>query len=117
MIKVVRNHLHLQCAVILISSTVSFAKPQYVQNFLRSAFDISQKFQAQDVFSSAIDVSRGLLLSAGAAPIPTPVEFFDIGINLIVGLPTEQVFTAINTFCKSSQLANPTQKYTQISMH
>lgn len=101
-IKVVRKHLHLQYVAILLTCTVSFTNPQYVQNFLRSAFDFGRRFQVEDVFSSAIDVSRGLLLSANTASIPSPAEFFDIGINFIVGYPTEQVFIAINTFCKFS---------------
>lgn len=98
-IKVVRN-LHLQYVVVLLPYVISFTNAQYIQHFLRNAFEIGRKFPAQDLVSSAVDVSRGLLLSANRAPIPTPAEYFDFGINLIVGYPTEQVFTAINTFCK-----------------
>lgn len=99
-IQVVRSYLTLHYLVISLTCAVTFTNAQYVQNFLRHAFDIGRRFQPQDVFSSAVDVGRGLLLSAQHAPIPTPAEFFDIGINLIVGFPTEQVFSAINTFCK-----------------
>lgn len=113
-IKVVRNHLHLQFIVILLTCTVSYARPQYIQHFLRNAFDFSRKFQVEDVFSSAIDVSRGLLLSANTALIPSPAELFDIGINFVVGYPTEQVFTAINTFCKFSASQRKAHRNTEL---
>lgn len=99
MIKVVRD-LHLQYVVILFTYGISLTNAQYVHNFFKNAFEFGRKFQAQDLVSSAVDVSTGLLLSASRAHIPTPAEYFDFGINLLVGLPFEQVFTAINTFCK-----------------
>lgn len=94
------HYFRMYYIVTIIAYAITFTSAQYIENFLRSAFDASQKLRPQDVVSSAIDVSRGVLLSANRALVPTPAEFFDIGINLIVGFPIEQVFTAINTFCK-----------------
>lgn len=88
--------------IIIIISTcaINFTSAQFIEHFLNSAFNAGQRFQPQDVVNSALDVSKGLLLSASRAFIPTPVELFDMGINLIVGFPIEQTFIAINTFCK-----------------
>ncbi|XP_037026483.1 vitellogenin-1-like isoform X1 [Bradysia coprophila] len=101
-VRVLRNSLHLRYIVTLLANTIIFVNAQYVPNFLSSAFEFGRRFQPDHVVRSAIDASTGLLLTAQNAPIPTPVEFFDIGINLIVGYPTEQVFNAINTFCSFS---------------
>lgn len=103
--KVLRNYLHLQSVVLLLPCAINFTNAQFVQNFLNRALDFGRRFQPEDVFSSAVDASRGLFLSATRAPIPTPADFFDFGINFVVGYPTEQLFTAINIFCKFSCVA------------
>lgn len=99
-IQAVCTSLYRRYIVTLLACTIAFCNAQYLPNFLSSAFDFGRRFRTDHVLSSAIDASTGLLLTAKNAPIPTPVEFFDIGINLLVGYPTEQVFSAINTFCK-----------------
>lgn len=94
------DHLRPYYTIILLTYTTNLTSGQYIAHFLNSAWNAGQRFQPQDVVNSAIDVSKGVLLSASRAFIPTPVEFFDMGINLIVGFPIEQTFTAINAFCK-----------------
>lgn len=98
-IQVVR-FLRLHCIVPLLACTIIFTNAQYIPNFLSSALEFGRRFQPDYVVSSAIDASTGLLLTAKKAPIPAPIDFFNIGINLLVGYPTEQVFSAINSFCK-----------------
>lgn len=99
-VRVVPCSLCRRYIVTLLACTIVLTNAQYVPNFLSSAFEFGRRFQPEHVVSSAIDASTGLLLTAKNAPIPTPFDFFDIGINLLVGYPTEQVFNAINTFCK-----------------
>lgn len=103
--KVLRNYLHLQFVLLSLPCAINLTNAQFVQNFLNRAFEFGRRFQPEDVFSSAVDASRGLLLSVTRAPIPSPTDFFDFGINFVVGYPTEQLFTAINTFCKFSGVA------------
>ncbi len=100
-IKEVHNYLQISLMSLAISA-ITFTNAQNVQNFWQNAFDFGRRFQPDHVLSSALDIGRGLVLSAQKTPIPTPVEFFDLGINLLVGYPNEQIFMAINTFCKFS---------------
>lgn len=98
-IKTVLHYSHLLLSFIYV--VVTPANAQNIPDFLRFPFDVGRRFQPQHVVNSALDVSRGLFLTAQQAPIPTPAQLFDIGINLLVGYPIEQVFSAINAFCKS----------------
>lgn len=98
-IQVVRS-LRLHCIVTLLACTILSTNAQYVPNFLSRALEFGRRFRPDHVVSSAIDAGTGLLLTARNAPIPTPIEIFHIGINLLVKYRAEQVFRAIDSFCK-----------------
>lgn len=101
-VKMLFDHLRPYYIILILTYAINFNSAQYFEHFLNSAFNAGRRFPPQDVVNSAFDVSKGLLLSASRTFIPTPVELFDMGINLIVGFPIEQTFVAINTFCKCS---------------
>lgn len=63
--------------------------------------NISESLDLQDIGKSAADVAKGIIEKIPDA-IPKPEDIFQAGKNLIAGYPFEQVFSAINTFCRST---------------
>lgn len=59
----------------------------------------TESLNLMDIGRSATDVAKGVLEKIPDA-IPKPEDLFQAGKNLIAGYPFEQVFSAINTFCK-----------------
>lgn len=53
----------------------------------------------KDVGKSAVDVAKGVVDKIPDV-IPKPDDIFQGGKNLIAGYPFEQIFSAINSFCK-----------------
>lgn len=59
----------------------------------------TESLDLMDIGRSAQDVAKGIIEKIPDA-IPKPEDLFQTGKNLIAGYPFEQVFSAINTFCK-----------------
>lgn len=59
----------------------------------------TESLDFMDIGRSATDVAKGIIEKIPDA-IPKPEDLFQTGKNLIAGYPFEQVFSAINTFCK-----------------
>lgn len=59
----------------------------------------TESLDFKDIGRSATDVAKGIIEKIPDA-IPKPEDLFQTGKNLIAGYPFEQVFSAINTFCK-----------------
>lgn len=88
------------CTVFVIF-TVNRSHGQLFGNLFKNAIENSRsdRFRLGDLINSAADTGRGLALNLDNA-IPTPDEFFNLGKNLLLGLPIERAFTAINTLCE-----------------
>lgn len=67
--------------------------------YILHLFATSEPLNLKDIGKSATDVAKGIIEKIPDA-IPKPDDIFQAGKNLIAGYPFEQVFSAINTFCK-----------------
>lgn len=71
--------------------------------FLALFYSNADSLDLKDIGKSAVDVAKGVVDKIPDV-IPKPEDIFQGGKNLIAGYPFEQIFSAINSFCKLSSI-------------